>query len=858
MKKILFVFLIIFPFLCWSQKSNTGDSQNNNIKFVFVSENTNLTIDQCKEALSLFYEAYSKKMVIPSDVFDPMKLLVRRSYSQHSSELSKKFIEQFEILAGVKDGGPSSYGADSDWRLGERLSEESNRFFIDYSIVINEFKQSMQIQYAPECNECKLLVSKYFQAFKSTSSLPSSEFNELKIQVQRCNDQRRDECSNKTFDELRVLTGEIDGGPSSYGNDSKWRIQKPTPLRHKIEIDNSKTFPNGDILINYQGKKGVMDKNGFIFIKPYYDRIAFLNYQTNPIFVVRLNKQVGVLSSGGRHLIPLEYESIDGFKDKSNNFLSYKKNGKSGIISDGFNKFSEPKFDLIEFEDTWISFVEQGKIGFLDNDGSIKISPKYDSVGKEFGMLFPSSKVLPVKLQGKVGLVDKNNDEIVNPIYDQIGYSGDNQNKPVKVGLLPIYLNGKMGYIDEFGKILIEPKYDLINGFGLNGFGLEKVSFVKLANKWGLFDNNSLKEITPLKYDEIYGFSDKYLSAGIRIGQKYGLLSIDGKELLPANYDQVSNYWEIGIARIILNGLAGLINTNGQVIIEPHFHSLELLKSGLFMSKLNNKFGLISNNGQELIIPKYDEIFPLEDGYAPFKLANKWGILNSNWVEAIPPKYDSPFNFINGIADVSLAGKSFKIDTGDAIIINKFSKSTFDDLEYGGENVRVLLEKMLADLYNDIYAKAATNALLNKKSVNSQRLINENIITAKNKVEEILGGPMTKSQLIEFNVINKNAKDQALNSLGVLAAAFKEDKNRSSNITSSKGNNSIFAATCNWCGKTFNHNGFGYRIINESGRRKVEVQKTLGGSMGAFNVVKNNFDTYECARNAGYKELNGY
>lgn len=57
--------------------------------------------------------------------------------------------------------------------------------------------------------------------------------------------------------------------------------------------------------------------------------------------------------------------------------------------------------------------------------------------------------------------------------------------------------------------------------------------------------------------------------------------------------------------------------------------------------------------------------------------------------------------------------------------------------------------------------------------------------------------------------------------------------------------------TCKWCGAKFTNYGFGYSIVNDAARKKIEVWK-------ASSLDANIYDTYECAREAGYKELRGY
>jgi hypothetical protein len=65
----------------------------------------------------------------------------------------------------------------------------------------------------------------------------------------------------------------------------------------------------------------------------------------------------------------------------------------------------------------------------------------------------------------------------------------------------------------------------------------------------------------------------------------------------------------------------------------------------------------------------------------------------------------------------------------------------------------------------------------------------------------------------------------------------------------------LYKYSCALCGKSYLGNGFGYRIVEQAGKRKLEVHEARGDDMRAFNIVDNKYDTYEHARQAGEKEL---
>ena len=58
--------------------------------------------------------------------------------------------------------------------------------------------------------------------------------------------------------------------------------------------------------------------------------------------------------------------------------------------------------------------------------------------------------------------------------------------------------------------------------------------------------------------------------------------------------------------------------------------------------------------------------------------------------------------------------------------------------------------------------------MLTGSKTNTQKKINESLQSAKNIVEEWLGGPMTKTQVDEFNAINNKALASANFSMSIV------------------------------------------------------------------------------------------
>jgi len=169
--------------------------------------------------------------------------------------------------------------------------------------------------------------------------------------------------------------------------------------------------------------------------------------------------------------------------------------------------------------------------------------------------------------------------------------------------------NGLWGLIDTHENILIEPKYDCIERF-INGFAIVK--------KNGLhgFVNNKGVEIVSLKYTQAEPFTFiKY--AFVACGRRYGIIDENGKEHLFNNcsniksanshilficdkrgtwhtfntrnnklyYLYIKDFYELDEHYVIINseGLLGLLDPNGNIIIECKYRSIDKIHKWMYV-----------------------------------------------------------------------------------------------------------------------------------------------------------------------------------------------------------------------------------------------------------------------------------
>ena len=147
----------------------------------------------------------------------------------------------------------------------------------------------------------------------------------------------------------------------------------------------------------------------------------------------------------------------------------------------------------------------------------------------------------------------------------------------------------KYGFMDKnTGDIVIACSYDRVWGFSEQIDGLAKVynniatqSNPRAILKYGFIDKTG-KEVIPLKYDDIYTFSDQIEEfALVRLGGYYGFIDKFGKEQIPVKYSNRDFKFSEGLAVVMVDKFYGFIDRTGREIIPPKFTFAENFSRGL-------------------------------------------------------------------------------------------------------------------------------------------------------------------------------------------------------------------------------------------------------------------------------------
>lgn len=316
----------------------------------------------------------------------------------------------------------------------------------------------------------------------------------------------------------------------------------------------------------------------------------------------------------------------------------------------------------------------------IDRQGKFILNQEY-GVGSYRELCFGDK--LAVSYQNKkFGFTDFENRQIIPNKFDAV--------QCFVLGFAPVAVGNKWGIIDKAGQFVVEPIYDYAGAFGF-----EKVACVIKDNKIALVDTTG-KLIAPFKYYWTRPFSTYpdypfFIHGLITVFDakdpeeiykgKAGCLNIKGELVIPAVYDYIGYFDEEGIASASKDDKIVLIDTLGNVVLEPKgvYYGYLYFENGFSVFyKKDGRTGMIKRNGQIILEPKYNGVEAFSDGYAAVQISGDEKGVKSGFVDTTGKfVFNRTFGFIRsfneGFAAVEINNKWGFIDkTGKLVIDAKY------------------------------------------------------------------------------------------------------------------------------------------------------------------------------------------
>jgi len=297
----------------------------------------------------------------------------------------------------------------------------------------------------------------------------------------------------------------------------------------------------------YVIEDNIISKNGIIYAPIEAIKIAFnvILDETDKYFkIYTLNYLVDIYDTAvlGLGYESIEDQSLNNRKALLNGYVVVKKeDGLYKVIDTNNNNkdIISARYKTIEFLPSKQEFLvanSSAKEGIINLDGTVKLQPLYDSIE----ILDKNEDLYLIEQSKKYGVVKSGDISIIYPEYDVIGLSNiELKNRYLILDtLIPVKKDEKWGAYNKKGQLVLGVEYDEfgynLTSIEINGvkevvepvFTINKCNgiVVKKENKYGLIDIRG-KELVPISVDGIYivkGIEDE--------NSKYFML-YNGKEI---------------------------------------------------------------------------------------------------------------------------------------------------------------------------------------------------------------------------------------------------------------------------------------------------------------------------------------
>lgn len=386
-------------------------------------------------------------------------------------------------------------------------------------------------------------------------------------------------------------------------------------LHYKVEeISEYKYFT-----LEQNQKYGVIDRNGNIVIEAEYGAVQIPN-PSKAIFVcvkeynentkeyetVVYNEKKEVLLSNYKNVQAISIYTNVNSTPYEKSVLTYKENGKYGLINLEGKQITKPVYDEISSinykEGTFL--VKQNELeGIINMKGKVIIKCEYESVTSdnyysENGNKKQAGFIVSKKTEDgyRYGYANYRGTIILNPIYTQLERVTEIANE--KGVYFIAFENGQAGLLKN-NKEILNYEYEDIQ---YNVLG--SIFVTKRNGKYGAVNQEGTTVLYP-EYDNVYT-GGMYLNA--LKDKDIFIFDLNGNKIetneVSKTKTENANYY----ITIDKNNKYKVVDSKDNIIIDKDYTYIEYLPGDYFIVERDSKSGIIDSNGKSVIELKYDSI----------------------------------------------------------------------------------------------------------------------------------------------------------------------------------------------------------------------------------------------------------
>lgn len=229
---------------------------------------------------------------------------------------------------------------------------------------------------------------------------------------------------------------------------------------------------------------GLIDMDGSVIQLPEFESIRRVGD-----YVVFSDSTTSILSRMGNKILAGSEEGYEDFGDLGEGYIAAKKNGRWGFLdSEGRLRISNRYEDVRPFQENYAAIKLRGRWGFIDKSESLRVQPHYQEVSSF------SNGLAIVKENDRFGLINKSGEEVVEVDWTSITRT-NNGNYLIEND------RGQEGLVDKEGSFVLRPNFSEVND--LVG---DKI-VIKESGKMGVLDFQGNQKFKT-SYSEITSIED--------------------------------------------------------------------------------------------------------------------------------------------------------------------------------------------------------------------------------------------------------------------------------------------------------------------------------------------------------------
>ncbi|MGB3542935.1 WG repeat-containing protein [Rubrivirga sp.] len=272
--------------------------------------------------------------------------------------------------------------------------------------------------------------------------------------------------------------------------------------------------------------------------------------------------------------------------------------GQWGFIDLEGRLVTSPRFDFADQVFGGLSAVRQGASwGYARPDGSVVVEPQYVAAGPFRG------RIAPVRSASEGWFY-------IDQSGARVGEAGYDSAEPISDGRAAVRRDFLWGYVNEDGALEVEPQFAAAGPF------VDGIAPVQTSNGWQ-YITRSGEAAFGGSFEEAGPFSDVGLAPVRESGSEvWKFIDRDGRIAINSTFEAAAPFSE-GFAAVRQNGRTAFIGADGEFLVVPKLAQAESFSQGRAAVRFNSRWTYIRrDDGLIVTSPAYTSAKPFRGGLA--------------------------------------------------------------------------------------------------------------------------------------------------------------------------------------------------------------------------------------------------